>query len=144
MLSWLIPGIDRQKQLEQTGGDPVGHEGGQVGLELIELGRRSAAHWPVDSGLHRAAAGTAEAWQADSDLAEQGGDLARAVVLELTHCRARPAARPPDGKLPALGRDDFLLDETQKLLALRQGYAQSRDVARITSTHDLQHVDTAA
>src|SRR5687768_17280237 len=29
-------------------------------------------------------------------------------------------------------------------LALRQGYAQSRDVARITSTHDLQHVDTAA
>ena len=86
----------------------------------------------------------AEAWQADSDLAEQGGDLARAVVLDLTHGRARPAARPPGGKLPALGRDDFLLDETQKLPALRQGYAQSRDVARITSTHDLQHVNTAA
>ena len=54
------------------------------------------------------------------------------------------SARPPDGKLAALGRDDFLLDETQKLLALRQGYAQRRNVARITSTHNLQHVDTAA
>ena len=51
--------------------------------------------------------------------------------------------RSPDGKLPALRRDDFLLDETQKLLALRQGYAQSRDVAGITSTHDLEPVDTA-
>ena len=46
--------------------------------------------------------------------------------------------------VPELGRDDFLLDETQKLLALRQGYAWSRDVARITATNDLQHVDTAA
>jgi hypothetical protein len=34
----------------------------------------------------------------------------------------------------ALRRHDFLLDETQKLLALRQGYAQSRDVTGITST----------
>jgi hypothetical protein len=44
--------------------------------------------------------------------------------------------------VPELGRDDFLLDE--KLLALRQGYARSRDVARITATNDLQHVNTAA
>jgi hypothetical protein len=29
--------------------------------------------------------------------------------------------------VPALGRDDFLLDESQKLLALRQGYARSHD-----------------
>ena len=46
--------------------------------------------------------------------------------------------------VPALRRHDFLLDETQKLLALRQGYARSRDVARITATNDLQHVNTAA
>jgi hypothetical protein len=45
--------------------------------------------------------------------------------------------------VPELGRDDFLLDETQKLLALRQGYARSRDVARITATNDLQHVNTS-
>jgi hypothetical protein len=46
--------------------------------------------------------------------------------------------------VPTLRRDDGLLDQSQKLFALRQSYAQSRDVARITSTHDLQHVDTAA
>ena len=47
-----------------------------MGLKLIELGRRSAARWPVDSGLHRAATGTAEAGQTDGDLTERGGDLA--------------------------------------------------------------------
>jgi hypothetical protein len=138
------PGIDRQKVPEHAGRDLIGHEGGQVGLEQIELRRRSAARWPLDSGLHRAATGTAETWQTDGDLAVRGGDLARAVILDLAHRRARPTARSPGGKLPALRCDDFLLDETRKLLALRQGDARSRDVARITSTHNLQHVDTAA
>ena len=46
--------------------------------------------------------------------------------------------------VPALGRDDFLLDESHKLLALRQGQAQSRDVAKITGAVDLHHVDAAA
>src|SRR4051812_11459515 len=113
---------------EHAGRDTIRHEGGQVSLKLIELGGRSAACRPVDSGLHRAATGTAEAWQTDGDLAEQGGDLTRAVILDLTHGRARPAGRPPAGKLPAPRRDDLLLDETRKLLALRQSYAQSRDV----------------
>ena len=87
------PGIDRQKVPEHAGRDPIGHEGGQVGLELIELRRRSAARWPLDSGLHRAATGTAEAWQTQRDLAERGGDLARAVILDLTHGRAQLGRR---------------------------------------------------
>jgi hypothetical protein len=87
------PGIDRQKQLEHAGRDPIGHEDGQVGLELIELGRRSAARWPVDSGLHRAAAGTAEAWQANSDLAEQAGDRNRPIQAALQGLRYRDILR---------------------------------------------------
>jgi len=35
-----------------------------------------------------AVTGTTEAGQTDGDPAEQGGDLARAVVLDLTHRRA--------------------------------------------------------
>jgi hypothetical protein len=54
-------------------------------LKLIEFRRRSAARWLVDSGLPRAATGTAEARQTDGDLAEQGGDLARTVILDLAH-----------------------------------------------------------
>lgn len=76
--------IDRQKVPEHASRDPLRHEGGQAGLELIEFGRRSAAHWPADSGLHRAAAGAAEAGQTDGDLTEQGSDLARAVILDAT------------------------------------------------------------
>jgi hypothetical protein len=45
--------------------------------------------------------------------------------------------------VPALRRDELLLDETQKLFALRQGYTQSRDVAGIVPTHDFEYVDTA-
>lgn len=45
--------------------------------------------------------------------------------------------------VPALHRDERLLDETLKLLALRQGYAQSRDVAGIIPTQDFEYVDTA-
>ena len=46
--------------------------------------------------------------------------------------------------VPALGCDDFLLDQSHKLLALRQGQAQSRDVAQITEAVDRHHVDAAA
>jgi hypothetical protein len=46
--------------------------------------------------------------------------------------------------VPALGRDDFLLDQSQKPSAFRQGQAQSCDVARITRADNLQHVDTSA
>jgi len=40
--------------------------------------------------------------------------------------------------VPALSCDDFLLNESRKLLAQRQGQAQSRNVAQITSTSTLR------
>jgi hypothetical protein len=46
--------------------------------------------------------------------------------------------------VPALGCDDFLLDQSHKLLALRQGQAQSRNVAQIAEAVDHHHVDAAA
>src|SRR3954465_8944235 len=46
--------------------------------------------------------------------------------------------------VPALGCDDFLLDESHKPLALRQGQTQSRDVVKITGRVDHQHVDASA
>jgi len=41
--------------------------------------------------------------------------------------------------VPALGYDDFLLDESQKLLALRQGQAEIRDLAKITGSPSRRH-----
>jgi hypothetical protein len=42
--------------------------------------------------------------------------------------------------VPALSCDDFLLDQSHKPLALRQGQTQSRDVAKITGAVDHHHV----
>jgi len=62
------------------------------------------------------------------DLTEQGGDLVRPVILDLA--RGSAGATQPDRMVPALGRDDFLLDQSHKPLALRQSQAQIRNVAQ--------------
>ena len=84
---------------------------------------------PAVPSLRAAATGAAEAGQPERDLTEQGGDLVRPVVLDMAGDGAGSAVRPSDRMIPALGRDDFLLDESDKLLALHQGQAQIRDVA---------------
>jgi hypothetical protein len=46
--------------------------------------------------------------------------------------------------VPALGRVDFLLDKSHKLLALCQSQTQISDVAVITGAVDRHHVDASA
>ena len=75
------------------------------------------------SRLRPAAAGAAEAGQPERDLSEHGGDLVGAVILDLAGGGASSAFRPSERMVPALGCDDFLLDQSHKLLALRQGQA---------------------
>jgi hypothetical protein len=94
--------------------------------------------------LRAAATGAAEAGQPEHNLTEQGGDLVGAVILDLAGGGASSAFRPSDCMVPALGCDDFLLDQSHKLLALRQGQTQIRDVAEITEAVDCHHVNTAA
>jgi hypothetical protein len=77
-------------------------------------------------------------------LAIHGGDLVGAVILDLARGSAGATQRPSGGMVPALGCDDFLLDESHKPLALRQGQTQSRDVVKITGRVDHQHVDASA
>jgi hypothetical protein len=94
--------------------------------------------------LRPTAAGAAETEQSERDLTEQGGDLVRAVILDLAGGGAGSAVRPSDRMVPALGCDDCLLDQSHKLLALRQGQAQSRNIAKITGAVDHHHVDASA
>ena len=75
------------------------------------------------SRLRAAATGAAEARQSERDLTEQGGDLVGAVILDLARGSAGATQRPLGRLVPALGRDDFLLNQSDKLLALRQGQA---------------------
>ena len=85
--------------------------------------------WPALPSLRPAATGAAEAGQPECDLTEQGGDLVRPVVLDLAGDGASSTVRPSNRMIPALGCDDFLLDESHKLLAMRQGQTQTCDVA---------------
>lgn len=97
---------------------------------------------PAVPSLRPATAGAAEAGQSEHDLTEQGGDLVRAVILDLAGGSAGATYRPSDRMVPALGCDDFLLDPSHKLLALCQ--AQSRNVAQITGAVDRHHVNAPA
>jgi len=69
------------------------------------------------SRLRAAATGAAEAGQSERDLTEQGGDLVGAVILDLARGSTGATQRPPNRMVPALGRDDFLLNKSHKLLA---------------------------
>ena len=46
--------------------------------------------------------------------------------------------------VPALGCDDFLLDQSHKLLALRQSQTQIRDIAQLPGAADRHYVDASA
>jgi hypothetical protein len=138
------PGLDRQKVLKHTGGGPDRHERGKVRPQLVKFGSRAAMCWPAVPSLRPAAAGATEAGQPERDLPEHGGDLVRAVILDLARGSAGATQRPPGRMVPALGCDDFLLDQGHKLLALREGQTQSRDVAKITGATDFHHVNASA
>ena len=96
------------------------------------------------SRLRPAAAGAAEAGQPEHDLTEQSGDLVRAVILDLARGSAGTTQRLSGGMVPALGCDDCLLDQSHKLLALRQGQTQIRDIAKLTEAVDRHHVNASA
>ncbi|WP_157599441.1 hypothetical protein [Skermanella aerolata] len=67
-----------------------------------------------------------------------------AVIFDLARGSAGATQRPPNRMVPALSCDDFPLGQSHKLLALRQGQAQSRNVAQIAEAVDRHHVDAAA
>jgi hypothetical protein len=45
--------------------------------------------------------------------------------------------------VPALGRNDRLLNLGQQPSAVRHGQAQTREVTQITRADDLQHIDAS-
>jgi hypothetical protein len=100
--------------------------------------------WPAVPSLRAAATGTAKAGQSQRDLTEQSGDLVGAVIFDLAHGSAGATQRPPNRMVLDLGCDDFLLNKSHKLFAMRQGQAQSRNVAQIAEVVDHHHVDATA
>jgi hypothetical protein len=100
-----------------------------MGPQLVELGCRAAMRRPIDTDLRPTAPGTAKARQPERDLAEHGGDLVGPIILDLARCRARLAGRPPGGMVPALRRNDRLLNLGYELLAIHKAQAKIPEFA---------------
>src|SRR4051794_9176772 len=70
-----LPSRHRQEVFQHAGGDPIGHEGRQMGLQLVQLWCRPAVRWPRGSRLGATTAGTEKARKPHRHLTEQCCDL---------------------------------------------------------------------
>ena len=97
-------GVHREHLPQHLGGRPIGHQGGELRPQPIQLRGRADVRRPVHACLGHAASGTAEAGQPDRDLAEQRGDRVLAIVLH--PAGRRHSCGTPDGarRGPGLAR----------------------------------------
>ena len=86
-------GVHREHLPQHLGGRPVGHQGGELRPQPIQLRGRADMRRPSHACLGHAASSTAEAGQPDGDLAEQRGDRVLTIVLDPAgrrHSRGTP------------------------------------------------------
>src|SRR4051812_5237329 len=135
-------GVHRKHLPQHLGGRPIGHQGGELRPQPIQLRGRADMQRPPQACLGHAASNTAVAGQPDGDLAEQRGDRVLTIILDpADRATAAAARRTARGVPPRLRRDELLLDASQELLTLRQGQAQDsqiREVVRSGDLHDLR------
>ena len=136
----VLTGVHREHLPEQGGGCPIRHQGRELGAQPIQLRGRADKRRPCHACLGRGAAGTAEAGQADRDLAEQRRDLVPAIVLHSASGAAVPARRTAHGMNPGLRGDDLPLDARQHQLCFGQGQTQIGDVDEAIGPADLHDI----
>src|SRR4051794_36994497 len=127
---------------QHLGGRPIGHQGGELRPQSIQLRGRADMRRPPQACLGHAASNTALAGQPEGDLAEQCGDRVLTIILDpADRATAAAARRMARSVPPRLRSDELLLDASQELLTLRQGQAQGgqiREVVRSGDLHDLR------
>ncbi len=96
-----LAGVDGEQLLQHIRRRAIGHQRGEVSLQLIELGRRLAVQRPVNTALDPVAGDAAEPRQPNGHLAEQRCDPMLPVILHVTGAAAGAAAWPPDRMGPA-------------------------------------------
>jgi hypothetical protein len=136
----VLSGADRKQLLQNIRGRPVGHQGGEMGLKLIQFRCRSAMRWPADTDLDAVTRGTAKSGKSQRDLAEKRRYRVIAVVLHAANAPAAEAVRSPYGVVPDLLRDELLLDARQQQLSFGKGQAQIGDIAETIGPVNLHDV----
>src|ERR1700733_16275306 len=93
----------------------IGHQGGKMSLQLVQLRRRSAARWPIDVRLNAIAGGASKQRKPHSHFAKQRRDAVSPPVLQVASSAAGRAARPLQPMAVGLPRNDRSLNPRQKL-----------------------------
>ena len=137
-----LAGLDRQKMRQHASGDAIGHQGGKMRSQLVQLRRRPTMRWPADTRLGTATASAAKPRKPHRHPAEQRRDLVQPPILDVTSPAAGRAIRSQNRMIVGLRGNDRLLNARQKLLRLGQRQPQIRDVAKVVGPADLHHVDT--
>lgn len=136
----VLSGVDREHLRQQVSGYPIGHEGGEMRLKLIQLRCRPAMRWPADASLDPATTGTAKSREPHRDQAEKRRYRMVPIVLHVANAATTWATRPPNGVLPGLCGDDLLLEAGQQQLRFAQGQTEIGDIAEIIRPVDLHDV----
>src|SRR5271166_2110078 len=99
-------GIDREHLLQYVSGRPIGDEGGQMSLKLIQFRRRPGTRWPVEANLDRTMCGTAESGKPHRYLTEKRGYRVIPIVRHVANAATAWAIRPSNGVALCLRGDD--------------------------------------
>ena len=74
-------GVSRQQVLQYASGDAIGHQGGQMSLQLVQRRCRSAARWPTNARLDAIAGGASKPGKRHRHPAKQRRDVVSPPVL---------------------------------------------------------------
>ena len=114
-------GVNGQQVLQDASGDAIGHQGGKVSLQLIQLRRRSASRWPTYARLGAMAGRAQKPGKPHHHFAEQRRDAVTPPVLQVALSGAAPATRPQSPMTVDLPGNHRSLNARQKLLRFGQG-----------------------
>jgi len=117
---FVLAGTDREHLLQYACGAPIGHEGGEMSLKLIQFRCRPAMRWPVDPNLDHTTRGATKSRKPHRGLTEKRRDRMIAIVLHVTNTAAASTLRSPDGVGSGLSGDDVPLDPRQQQLRFGQ------------------------
>jgi hypothetical protein len=137
-------GINWQQVLQDVSGDAIGHQGGKVSLQLVQLGCRSASRWPTNARFGAIAGNAQKPGKPHRHFAEQRRDAVPPPILQVAFSAAGPATRPQLPMALDLPGNDRSLNTRQKLLRFGQGQTEIRDITKTFWPADLYQIGAQA
>ena len=140
---WASSRIDRKDLLQDSRGNAISHDRGEMRAKLIQLGCRSTIRRPPDTGYDVTTRPALISRKPERHLTEKRRDSPVPVILYAAHTATDVATGLPETVTLYLAGNELSLHRSQQLLGLRQGQAEIGDVIEIARAGDLDDIDTA-